>query len=44
MLVAAAEAIAACTKQGDVVPQPLDSKVHHEVAAAVEHAALTAVK
>ncbi|UTX06751.1 NAD-dependent malic enzyme [Bacillus inaquosorum] len=43
MLVAAAEAIAACTKQGDVVPQPLDSKVHHEVAA-VEHAALTAVK
>ncbi|MFL0442090.1 NAD-dependent malic enzyme [Bacillus subtilis] len=44
MLVAAAEAIAACTKQGDVVPQPLDSKVHHAVAAAVEHAALTAVK
>ncbi|AUS14380.1 NAD-dependent malic enzyme 1 [Bacillus subtilis] len=44
MLVAAAEAIAACTKQGDVVPQPLDSKVHHEVAAAVEHAALTSVK
>ncbi|MFH0347376.1 NAD-dependent malic enzyme [Bacillus vallismortis] len=44
MLVAAAEAIAACTKQGDVVPQPLDSKVHHEVAAAVERAALTAVK
>ncbi|MEC1435493.1 NAD-dependent malic enzyme [Bacillus spizizenii] len=44
MLVAAAEAIAACTKQGDVVPQPLDSKVHHMVAAAVEHAALTAVK
>ncbi|MCY9376584.1 NAD(P)-binding domain-containing protein [Bacillus sp. T17B1] len=44
MLVAAAEAIAACTKQGDVVPQPLDSKVHHEVAAAVEHAALTAVR
>ncbi|PJZ00959.1 NAD-dependent malic enzyme [Bacillus vallismortis] len=43
MLVAAAEAIAACTKQGDVVPQPLDSKVHHEVAAAVERAALTAV-
>ncbi|CUB36559.1 MULTISPECIES: NAD-dependent malic enzyme [Bacillus] len=42
MLVAAAEAIAACTKQGDVVPQPLDSKVHHAVAAAVEHAALTA--
>ncbi|MCY8318013.1 NAD-dependent malic enzyme [Bacillus vallismortis] len=40
MLVAAAEAIAACTKQGDVVPQPLDSKVHHEVAAAVERAAL----
>ncbi|KIU11516.1 malolactic enzyme [Bacillus subtilis] len=30
--------------QGDVVPQPLDSKVHHAVAAAVEHAALTAVK
>ncbi|WP_420976623.1 NAD-dependent malic enzyme [Bacillus vallismortis] len=43
MLVAAAEAIAVCTKQGDVVPQPLDSKVHHEVAAAVERAALTAV-
>ncbi|PON01417.1 NAD-dependent malic enzyme 1 [Bacillus halotolerans] len=44
MLVAAAEAIAACTKPGDVVPQPLDSKVHHEVTAAVERAALTAVK
>ncbi|MCI3985077.1 NAD-dependent malic enzyme [Bacillus vallismortis] len=44
MLVAAAEAIAACTKQGDVVPQPLDSKVHHVVAAAVERTALTAVK
>ncbi|MFP7230635.1 malic enzyme-like NAD(P)-binding protein [Bacillus subtilis] len=44
MLVAAAEAIAACTKQGDVVPQPLDSKVHLEVAAAVERAALTTVR
>ncbi|MCY7784319.1 MULTISPECIES: NAD-dependent malic enzyme [Bacillus] len=44
MLVAAAEAIAACTKQGDVVPQPLDSKVHHEVAAAVERAALITVR
>ncbi|MCI3988197.1 NAD-dependent malic enzyme, partial [Bacillus vallismortis] len=44
MLVAAAEDIAACTKQGDVVPQPLDSKVHHVVAASVERTALTAVK
>ncbi|KAF1679753.1 NAD-dependent malic enzyme [Bacillus sp. SKDU12] len=44
MLVAAAEAIAACTKQGDVVPQPLDPNVHQEVAAAVEHAALAAME
>jgi len=36
MLVAAAEAIADCTKQGDLVPHPLDPKVHVKVAEAVE--------
>ncbi|HWO98156.1 MAG TPA: malic enzyme-like NAD(P)-binding protein [Bacillus sp. (in: firmicutes)] len=39
MLVAAAEAIAAETKPGDLVPHPLDPKVHEMVAAAVERAA-----
>ncbi|KAA9022290.1 NAD-dependent malic enzyme [Niallia endozanthoxylica] len=37
MLVAAAEAIAACTKPGDLVPHPLDSNVHKMVAKAVEN-------
>ncbi|MGM0875611.1 MAG: NAD-dependent malic enzyme [Bacillota bacterium] len=32
MLVAAAKAIATCTKQGDLVPHPLDPKVHNMVA------------
>ncbi|KAB2336193.1 NAD-dependent malic enzyme [Cytobacillus depressus] len=36
MLVAAAEAIAACTKSGDLVPHPLDPNVHEMVAKAVE--------
>ena len=36
MLVAAAEAIASCTKPGDLVPHPLDPKVHRKVTEAVE--------
>ncbi|PTM56729.1 NAD-dependent malic enzyme [Desmospora activa] len=36
MLVAAAEAIASCTKKGELVPHPLDPQVHQEVAEAVE--------
>lgn len=36
MLVAAAEAIAACTKNGELVPHPLDPQVHQRVAQAVE--------
>lgn len=36
MLVAAAETIASCTKPGDLVPHPLDLKVHEMVAHAVE--------
>lgn len=36
MLVAAAIAIAECTKEGDLVPHPLDPKVHQAVARAVE--------
>jgi len=40
MLVAAAEAIAACTKPGDLVPHPLDRTVHDRVAAAVERVSL----
>lgn len=39
MLVAAAEAIAHCTRKGELVPHPLDPKVHREVASAVEAAA-----
>ncbi|MCI2256918.1 NAD-dependent malic enzyme, partial [Domibacillus sp. PGB-M46] len=39
MLVAAAEAIASCTKPGDLVPHPLDRTVHERVAAVVEQAA-----
>jgi malate dehydrogenase (oxaloacetate-decarboxylating) len=44
MLVAAAEAIASCTKPGDLVPQPLDLKVHEAVAEAVENVALNSRK
>ncbi|MBT2729850.1 NAD-dependent malic enzyme [Bacillus sp. ISL-75] len=40
MLVAAAEAIAACTKLGDLVPHPLDLHVHKMVTEAVERAAV----
>jgi malate dehydrogenase (oxaloacetate-decarboxylating) len=40
MLVAAAEAIASCTKPGDLVPQPLDRSVHERVAEAVEKSAM----
>jgi malate dehydrogenase (oxaloacetate-decarboxylating) len=40
MLVAAAEAIAACTKPGDLVPHPLDLLVHKMVTEAVERAAV----
>lgn len=39
MLVAAAEAIAGCTREGELVPHPLNSKVHQEVARAVEEVA-----
>lgn len=39
MLVAASEAIAGCTKKGDIVPHPLDPKVHRRVAEAVERVA-----
>lgn len=39
MLVAAAEAIAGCTKTGDIIPHPLDPKVHQRVAQAVERVA-----
>lgn len=42
MLVAAAEAIASCTKAGDLVPQPLDRSVHERVAKAVEKVAADA--
>jgi malate dehydrogenase (oxaloacetate-decarboxylating) len=44
MLVAAAEAIAAGTKLGDLVPHPLDPKVHEMVADAVERAAFKSDK
>lgn len=44
MLVAAAEAIASCTKQGDLVPDPLNPDVHAIVAEAVERAALSSKK
>jgi len=40
MLVAAAEAIAACTQPGDLVPHPLDQKVHEFVAREVANAAI----
>lgn len=36
MLVAAADAIAKCTKEGELVPHPLNPKVHEAVAQAVE--------
>lgn len=39
MLLAAAEAIEACTPPGDLVPHPLDQKVHEKVAEAVAKAA-----
>ncbi|WP_419179824.1 NAD-dependent malic enzyme [Polycladomyces zharkentensis] len=39
MLVAAAEAIANCTRDGELVPHPLNPKVHREVARAVEEVA-----
>lgn len=39
MLVAAAEAIADCTKPGDLVPHPLDPQVHQRVTEAVERVA-----
>lgn len=40
MLVAAAEAIASCTKPGDLVPDPLDLNVHETVIQAVENEAV----
>lgn len=40
MLVAAAEAIADCAGEGDLVPEPLDVRVHESVAAAVARAAV----
>ncbi|MFC4544990.1 NAD-dependent malic enzyme [Paenactinomyces guangxiensis] len=39
MLVAAARAISNCTSHGEIVPHPLDPKVHVEVARAVEQVA-----
>lgn len=39
MLIAAAEAIAQCVEPGELVPHPLDFRVHREVAHAVEEAA-----
>lgn len=39
MFVAAAEAIASCTKNGDLVPHPLDPLVHQAVTEAVERVA-----
>lgn len=39
MLVAAAEAIASCTKHGDLVPDPLQPEVHEKVAEEVERVA-----
>ncbi len=44
MLVAAAEAIAAETKPGDLVPHPLDLSVHERVAEAVETVAVQSGK
>lgn len=40
MLVAAAETIAAMTPPGELVPNPLDKKVHHAVARAVAETAI----
>jgi malate dehydrogenase (oxaloacetate-decarboxylating) len=40
MLVAAAETIAAMTPPGELVPNPLDKKVHHAVARAVAEMAI----
>ncbi|HWO96078.1 MAG TPA: NAD-dependent malic enzyme [Bacillus sp. (in: firmicutes)] len=44
MLVAAAQAIAAETKPGDLVPHPLDLSVHERVAEAVERVAVQSGK
>ncbi|MFC4409590.1 NAD-dependent malic enzyme [Chungangia koreensis] len=41
MMIAAAEAIVSSTKQGDLVPHPLDPSVHQMVAHAVERVALS---
>jgi malate dehydrogenase (oxaloacetate-decarboxylating) len=38
MLIAAAETIAECTEPGELVPHPLDLRVHRAVALAVEEA------
>ncbi|WP_396654042.1 NAD-dependent malic enzyme [Mechercharimyces sp. CAU 1602] len=40
MFVAAAEEISRLTKEGDLVPHPLDPDVHHQVSQAVERIAL----
>ena len=40
MLIAAAIAMADCTKTGELVPHPLEPKAHSEVASAVERCAL----
>jgi malate dehydrogenase (oxaloacetate-decarboxylating) len=40
MLLAAAETIAAMTPPGELVPNPLDKKVHHAVARAVAETAI----
>jgi malate dehydrogenase (oxaloacetate-decarboxylating) len=40
MLVAAAQAIADCTSEGELAPHPLDPEVHRRVARAVEQVAL----
>ena len=40
MLFAAAEAIAGCAPKGELVPDPLDRRVHDAVAAAVRRAAI----
>ena len=41
MLIAAAEAIAACAKPGQIVPDPLDKALHRTVARAVARVALS---
>jgi malate dehydrogenase (oxaloacetate-decarboxylating) len=39
MLIAAAEAIAACARPDELVPSPLDPRVHEQVALAVRELA-----